>query len=128
MKLIDFNYTPQKIMRIKKKIKDTHNKWLTGIKLLYKKSELSPEYLLDSYLYYLANFNYIYGPISFLQSVSDNKDIRNASINFGEDLSLFFSRFYMSSQNYEIFLLLKRLPSSKMIDVILKSLFEIHIL
>jgi Zn-dependent oligopeptidase len=121
MKLIDFNYTPQKIMRIKKKIKETHNKWLTSIKLLYKKSELSPEYLFDSYLYYLADFNYIYGPISFLQNVSDSKDIRDASINFGEDLSLFFSRFYMSSQNYEIFLLLKRLPSSKIIDTILKS-------
>ena len=121
MKLIDFNYTPQKIMRIKKKIKDTHNKWLTGIKLLYKKSELFPEYLLDSYLYYLADFNYIYGPISFLQNVSDSKDIRDASINFGEDLSLFFSKFYMSSQNYEIFLLLKRLPSSKIIDTIFIS-------
>jgi len=122
-----FNYTKKDIENIEKEIIDKNNNWLNNIK---NKKNINPIDFLNSYLYNLSQFDYIYGIIKFLKYVSPQKDIRTASSLFELNLKEYFLNFYKSSENYKIFLILKKLKNNndknninKLIKNILK-LFE----
>ena len=134
MELIKFNYTVSEINNISDKIINNHKKWFEIIKT---KKDISPSEFLDSYLYdKLNNFDYIYNTIIFLRYISCEKDIRNASSDFDLKIKKYFNDFYSCTENYKVFIILKKLNiekydknnsqnTKKIIKNILKS-FEDH--
>ena len=98
MNHIRFNYSIEEINNIKKDIINTNNEFIN------KMNTYNPNKLLESYLYVLSKYDYIYETIIFLQSVSPNIDIKNASIKFQEDLINYFSNFFKDENNYNILL------------------------
>jgi len=122
-----FNYSVKDIENTEKKIIDKYESWIFNIK---NNNEISPIDFLNSYLYNLSEFDYIYGSIKFLKYVSINKDIRDASSKFELNIKEYFLNFFKSYENYKLFLILKKLKlennnnnQKKLIKNILK-LFE----
>ena len=110
---VSFNYSEDDIKKIYKKIIDKSNKWLSDTK---KNINISPNDFLISYLYHLSEFDYIYGLIIFLQYVSSNKNIREASSKFDLDLQKYYSNYFNSEENYKLFLILKKIKCNNDID------------
>jgi Zn-dependent oligopeptidase len=119
MNYIRFNYSIDEINKIKKDIINTNEDFVN------KMNTYSPNKLLESYLYSLSKYDYIYETIVFLQSVSTNENIRNSSIKFQEDIINYFLKFFKSENNYKILLKLKNInhKSSVLIKVI-KDIFK----
>ena len=122
-----FDYTVKDIENIGDKIINKYDNWLIIVK---NNKNIKPNDFLNSYLYNLSEFNYIYGIINFLKYVSSNEDIREASTQFQFKLNDYFLNFYKSYDNYMLFLILKKIKSDdtknntkKLIKNILK-LFE----
>ena len=115
---IKFNYTPKQIIKIKKNIISKFNIF---VKNLHEKDYENNNELLNDYLYSLSEFDYIYDIIIFLQAVSPNKKIQNASIKFQTDLATYFSKFLSNKDNYNKMLRLKEIKNK---SVILKRLIE----
>ena len=117
-----FNYSVKDIENIEKKIIDKYDDWIFTI----KKNTVNPIDFLNSYLYNLSEFDYIYGSIKFLKYVSVNKDIRDASSKFELNIKEYFLNFFKSYENYKLFLILKKIKlennnQKKLIKNILKS-------
>jgi len=117
-----FNYSVKDIENIEKKIIDKYDDWIFTI----KKNPVNPIDFLNSYLYNLSEFDYIYGSIKFLKYVSVNKDIRDASSKFELNIKEYFLNFFKSYENYKLFLILKKIKlennnQKKLIKNILKS-------
>jgi Zn-dependent oligopeptidase len=111
MSLLVFDYTVSDIFLISDKIINNHKKWFNNIK---SNKNISPDDFLDSYLYdELNNFDYIYNTIIFLRYVSINKEIREASSKFDLKIKKYFLDFYKSSENYDIFKILKKININK---------------
>jgi len=121
---LSFNYSVKDIEVIGEKIIDTYNKWLNYVK---ENKKISPYDFLYSYLYNLNNFDYIFGAIKFLKYVSNDEKIRKASSLFELSIEKYFLNFYKSSENYRLFLILKKIKENdndniqKLIKNILKS-------
>ena len=74
MNYIRFNYSIDEINKIKKDIINTNEDFVSNM------NTYSPNKLLESYLYILSKYDYIYETIVFLQSVSTDENIRKSSI------------------------------------------------
>ena len=119
MNHIRFNYSIEEINNIKKDIINTNNEFIN------KMNTYNPNKLLESYLYVLSKYDYIYETIIFLQSVSPNIDIKNASIKFQEDLINYFSNFFKDENNYQILLKLKTIKhKSNILNKVIKDIFK----
>lgn len=111
MKLpIHFNYSIKDIKNIQQKIIDTHSEWINNIK---KDKNILPIDFLNSYLYNLSEFDYIYDSINFLKYVSTNESIRNECFNSELALKKYFLNFFKSEDNYKLFLILKKIKINK---------------
>ena len=119
MNYIRFNYSIDEINKIKKDIINTNEEFISKI------NTYSPNKLLDSYLYSLSKYDYIYETIIFLQSVSTDENIRNSSIKFQEDLINYFLKFFKDENNYKILLKLKSIKhKSSLLKKVLKDIFK----
>jgi Zn-dependent oligopeptidase len=107
---LKFNFTVNDIKDIEKEIIKNNEEWLKKVKL---DKDLTPEDFLKSYLYKDNKFDYIHQIIIFLKYVSPYKDIRDASSNYELKLKKYFMNFYESSENYQLFLILKKLKFKK---------------
>jgi len=107
---IFFNYTDKDIINIKNKIIDINEKWLISIK---NNINIDPQEFLDSYLYKFSKFDYIYEVINFLKYVSPDKKIRDSSSIFTLSLDEYFIDFFKSVENYNLFLILKKIKINK---------------
>ena len=128
MKLpVYFNYSPKDIKNIQATIIKTNNIWLEETRKNINK--LTPSQFLDSYIYNSKKFDYISGSIIFLKYISDSEKIREASIEFDLNLKKYFLNFFKSTENYKLFLILKKIKikkkdkdnTKKLIKNILKS-------
>ena len=108
--LINFNLTSSEIKKIGDDVINTDKEWLHNIK---KKSDISAKDFLESYLYKLSKFDYIHGVIIFLQYVSPDKKIRDASSEYELKITRYFMDFYKSEENYNLFKILKKIKSNK---------------
>jgi len=121
---LSFNYSIKDIETIEKKIIASYNKWLNDVK---NNEKISPHDFLHSYLYNLNAFDYTFGAIKFLKYVSPDEKIRKASSLFELNIEKYFLNFYKSSENYTLFLILKKIKENdndniqKLIKNILKS-------
>jgi Zn-dependent oligopeptidase len=121
---ISFDYTSKEIINIKDKIIDVNEKWIISMK---NNKNIDPQKFLDSYLYKLSEFDYIYDIINFLKYVSTDKNIRDASSMFILNLEEYFIDFFKSIDNYNLFLILKKIKKNdvnntqKLIKNILKN-------
>lgn len=100
-----FNYTIKDIKNIEKAI---INKNETLLIILKNNIDINPNEFLNLYLYNLTEYEYIYGSINFLKYVSPKEDIRKAASLFGLNIKEYFLNFFKSSDNYELFLILKK--------------------
>jgi Zn-dependent oligopeptidase len=106
---IYFNYSIGDIKNIEKEIINSNKLWINTIKKEIKNKRISPKQFLESFLYNSSQFDYIVESIIFLQEVSPNKELRDASANFQINLDKYFINFYSSKKNYNLFLILKKL-------------------
>jgi thimet oligopeptidase len=106
-----FNYSPKDIKNIEYDIIKTNNEWLEYIKKEINK--LTPLEFLESYIYNFTKFDYIPGTISFLKYVSDNEEVRQASVSFDLNLKKYSLDFFKSIENYKLFLILKKIKFKK---------------
>ena len=119
MNYIRFNYSIDEINKIKKDIINTNEEFINKI------NTYTPNKLLESYLYSLSKYDYIYETIIFLQSVSPNDNIRNASIKFQEDIINYFLKFFKNENNYKILLKLKKIKNkSTILTKVIKDIFK----
>ena len=126
---IYFNYTEYDIKNISNKIIEKHNKWLSKImKNTQSNDSLNPSQFLDSYLYYLSEFNYIERVINFLKYVSPDHRVREASSKFHLKLIKFYSDFFRSEDNYKLFLILKKIkipnPDTNNLKKLIKNILK----
>jgi saccharolysin len=119
MNYIKFNYSIDEINKIKKDIINTNEEFVS------KMNTYTSNKLLESYLYSLSKYDYIYEIIIFLQSVSTDSNIRNASIKFQEDLINYFLKFFKNENNYKILLKLKNIKNkSSILDKVIKDIYK----
>jgi Zn-dependent oligopeptidase len=119
MNYIRFNYSIDEINKIKKDIINTNEEFINKI------NTYTPNKLLESYLYSLSKYDYIYETIIFLQSVTPNDNIRNASIKFQEDIINYFLKFFKNENNYKILLKLKKIKNkSTILTKVIKDIFK----
>jgi thimet oligopeptidase len=119
MNYIRFNYSIDEINKIKKDIINTNEDFVNNM------NTYNPNKLLDIYLYSLSKYDYIYETIIFLQSVSTDSNIRNASIKFQEDLINYFVKFFKDENNYKILLKLKNIKNkSSVLTKVIKDIFK----
>lgn len=119
MNYIRFNYSIDEINKIKKDIINTNEDFVNNM------NTYNPNKLLDIYLYSLSKYDYIYETIIFLQSVSTDSNIRNASIKFQEDLINYFVKFFKDENNYKILLKLKNIKhKSSVLTKVIKDIFK----
>jgi len=122
-----FNYSPEDIKNIEATIIKTNNDWLEETKKNI--SKLTPLQFLESYIYSSNKFDYMIGCISFLKYVVDDEKVRKASVEFDLNLKKYTLDFFKSSENYKLFLILKKIKvkngnkdnTKKLIKKILKS-------
>lgn len=104
--LIKFNYTPAQIENIKNQIIEKFEGYiyqLNNFSLNKFKNDQNIKYFINNFSNSLSDFDYIYEPIIFLQSVSPNSKIQKASIKFQMDLAKYFMKFYTNSEYYNLF-------------------------
>jgi Zn-dependent oligopeptidase len=119
MNYIRFNYSIDEINKIKKDIINTNEDFVS------KMNTYSPNKLLESYLYSLSKYDYIYETIVFLQSVSTDENIRKSSIKFQEDIINYFLNFFKNENNYKILLKLKNIKhKSSILTKVIKDIFK----
>jgi Zn-dependent oligopeptidase len=119
MNYIRFNYSIEEINKIKKDIINTNEDFIS------KMNTYTPNKLLETYLYSFSKYDYIYETIIFLQSVSPDSNIKNASIKFQEDLMNYFLKFYKDENNYKILLKLKNIKNkNSILKKVLKDIFK----
>ena len=119
MNYIRFNYSIDEINKIKKDIINTNEDFVSNM------NTYSPNKLLESYLYSLSKYDYIYETIVFLQSVSTNENIRKSSIKFHEDIINYFLNFFKNENNYKILLKLKSIKNkSSVLTKVIKDIFK----
>ena len=106
---LSFNYNISQIKNIENEIIESEKKWLNYV----KNNNLDSISFLNYYLYKFERFNYIHNIITFLQHVSNNKSIRETSRKYELKLKTFFMKFYESKENYELFLILKKIKIKK---------------
>ena len=85
--IINFNYTSKDIKNIEKDIINTYKLWLDSVKKQIKNKKITPQQFLESFLYKSSQFDYIIEPIIFLQDVSPNEELRDASAKFQNNLN-----------------------------------------
>jgi Zn-dependent oligopeptidase len=124
-----FNYSSKDIENTKNKIISKYNKWLNNVK---NNKNISPRDFLNSYLYNLSEFDYIYGTINFLKYISPDEKIRKSSSNFELEIEEYILNFFKSNDNYKLFKILKKIKfkndkdnTKKLIEKIFK-LFELN--
>lgn len=120
---LKFNYNINDIKNLQNNIINTHKKWLENIK---QNKNITPNEFLDSYLYNLTEFDYTSGILHFLKYVSPNKSIRDLLFNINLEMQKYFLDFFESTENYKLFLILKKIKTKtnntqKLIKKILKS-------
>ncbi len=103
---IKFNYSITQIKNIEKDFINNEINWINSIK---NNKTLTPLEFLNSYIYKNSKYNYIVNSIIFLKYVSPNKNIRNACTNFDLTIKKYYLNFYKSSENYKLFLILKKI-------------------
>jgi Zn-dependent oligopeptidase len=119
MNYIRFNYSIDEINKIKKDIINTNEEFVSKMNI-YTSNKL-----LESYLYSLSKYDYIYESIIFLQSVSTDANIRSVSIKFQEDLINYFLKFFKSENNYKILLKIKNIKNkSSILTKVIKHIFK----
>jgi Zn-dependent oligopeptidase len=105
-----FNYSVKDIKSIEKNIINKYDDWIFNIK---NNNDINAIDFLNSYLYNISEYDYIYGSIKFLKHVSPNKDIRDASSQFEINIKEYFLNFFKSYENYKLFLILKKIKLEK---------------
>lgn len=120
---LKFNYKIDDLQNIKNNIINTHKEWMKNIK---NNQNITPTEFLNSYLYNSSKFDYISGILNFLTHVSPDKNIREFTTI---SLQKYFLDFFKSTDNYNLFLILKKIKvdkndennTKKLIKNILKS-------
>jgi Zn-dependent oligopeptidase len=96
-----FNYSQKQIKKIELKYINDLKKKFKELKSI-SDSESDPNDFLNFYLYNMSKYDYIYQVIIFLKDVSNNKNIRKASLDFMLNINKYIINFYKSSKNYNI--------------------------
>lgn len=113
---INFNYTVNDIKNVEKEIINSDKLWLDNIKKQIKTKKITPLQFLESFLYKSSQFDYITESIIFLQDVSPNQELKNASAKFQINLAKYFINFYSSEKNYKLFSILRKIKSGSSIE------------
>ena len=122
MNKVKFVYTSDEINNICNNIIKINEEWLNK---MFSIKNLYPSYFLNSYLYKFEEYVNVYDIILFLEYVSNDKDVREASIQFKLKLDNYFTKFFNSKKNYKLFLILKKIKSKdKSLKKLINDIFK----